>query len=176
MQIEQTTCELAVQLGDAAQKAGLLIATAESCTAGGVAFEITSIPGSSAWVDRGFVTYTNEAKEQMLGVSHETLQTYGAVSEETAREMACGAIAHSRARAAVSVTGIAGPGGAVPGKPVGTVCFAAAVECGSSISVRSFREEFSGNRDAVRRQSIDYAMFRLLELIDGTTRSLTKNQ
>lgn len=101
-----------------------MIATAESCTAGGIACAITQTAGSSEWFDRGFVTYSNDSKEDLLGVKHETLQQYGAVSEQTASEMVLGALARSRATLAVAVTGIAGPGGAVPGKPVGTVFMA----------------------------------------------------
>ena len=106
---------------------GIMLATAESCTGGMIAAALTDIAGSSTVVDRGFVTYSNEAKQDMLGVKAETLVRFGAVSAETAREMAEGALAHSRAGIAVSVTGIAGPGGGSPGKPVGLVWFAVAM-------------------------------------------------
>jgi len=109
---------------------GLKIATAESCTGGLVAGALTEIAGSSDVVDRGFVTYSNEAKHEMLGVALATLEQFGAVSSQTAVAMATGALAHSRADLAVSITGIAGPGGATPGKPVGLVQFAAAVRDG----------------------------------------------
>ncbi len=105
------------------QKRGIMLATAESCTGGMIAAALTDIAGSSAVVDRGFVTYSNEAKQEMLGVREETLASVGAVSEETAREMAEGALAHSRAGIAVSVTGIAGPDGGSADKPVGLVWF-----------------------------------------------------
>ncbi|HEY0634497.1 MAG TPA: nicotinamide-nucleotide amidohydrolase family protein, partial [Gammaproteobacteria bacterium] len=100
-----------------------MLATAESCTGGWIAKCCTDLPGSSRWFERGFVTYTNEAKVEELGVSVETLQAYGAVSEATAAEMAAGALRQSRAQVSVSVSGIAGPGGGRPDKPVGTVCF-----------------------------------------------------
>jgi competence/damage-inducible protein cinA C-terminal domain len=164
MRSDKTSYELAVELGRVAGEKGLTVATAESCTAGGVGFEITAVPGSSAWYDRGFVTYTNEAKREMLGVKAETLEAFGAVSCETAREMALGALNHSEADVSVSVTGIAGPGGEVPGKPVGTVCFASAVSDGKGVRiVTDVRMQFAGNRDAVRRQSIDFAVKLLIE-------------
>ena len=109
--------ELALELGLRAKRRGVTVATAESCTAGGLGFEITAVPGSSEWYERGFITYTNRAKEEMLGVKAETLAAFGAVSRETAEEMAYGALEHSGAQLSVSITGIAGPGGAVPGKP-----------------------------------------------------------
>lgn len=168
MPIEKTTYELAVELGQVALSKGLTVATAESCTAGGVGFAITAVPGSSAWFERGFITYTNTAKHEMIGVRGETLEAFGAVSCETAREMAAGAVRHSAAGAAVSITGIAGPGGEVPGIPVGTVCFAAAVRCPSApegLWVRSECMHFDGNRDAVRAQSIDFAMYLLTQSI-----------
>lgn len=165
MSIDAMTYELAVSLGQTARRRAVKLATAESCTAGGVGFAITSVAGSSEWFDRGFLTYTNEAKHEMLGVSNTTLERFGAVSCETAAEMAAGALEHSKADAAVSVTGIAGPAGAVPGKPVGTVCFATAVKVGENVCVRSERKHFDGNRDDVRRQSIDFALRMLNEAI-----------
>lgn len=111
-------------LGAALRARGWMMAAAESCTGGGVAFAITQVVGASHWFDRGFVTYSNEAKQQMLGVPAELIAAHGAVSEPVAQAMAQGALAHSSARAALAVTGIAGPGGAVPGKPVGTVWLA----------------------------------------------------
>lgn len=161
MVIEKTSYELALELGRLASQSGMTVATAESCTAGGVAFEMTAVPGSSQWFDRGFVTYTNDAKKEMLGVEDQTLEKFGAVSCECAGAMAQGALQHSTAQAAVSVTGIAGPGGEVPGKPVGTVCFGVAIRSGDEISIETRRMQFSGNRDAVRRQSIDFALWLL---------------
>ncbi|MCZ8103381.1 MAG: nicotinamide-nucleotide amidohydrolase family protein, partial [Burkholderiales bacterium] len=114
-------------LGARLLEVGLAVATAESCTGGLVARALTETAGSSAWFERGFVTYSNEAKHEVLGVSDASLRTHGAVSEPVAREMAMGALARSRASLAVAITGIAGPSGAVPGKPVGTVCFGLAM-------------------------------------------------
>ena len=116
--------ELARRVGEVLLPRGQMLAVAESCTGGWVAKCITDIAGSSQWFDRGFVTYTNAAKETMLGVQAATLDTAGAVSEATVREMVQGALANSRADWALAISGIAGPGGGVPGKPVGTVCFA----------------------------------------------------
>ena len=162
MTVELTSYELALELGRLCKARGMMVATAESCTAGGVGFAMTMVPGSSEWFDRGFITYTNRAKQEMLGVSSETLAQHGAVSSQTAEEMAVGAIEHSQAQASVSVTGIAGPGGEVPGKPVGTVFFGVAIETAQGVHVCSHRCEFDGNRDSVRRQSIDYALRMLL--------------
>ena len=123
--------KLSEKLGELALEQKAVIATAESCTAGGIACAITQIPGSSEWFDRGFVTYSNQSKEDLLGVDHETLLSHGAVSAETVSEMVQGALARSAATMAVAVSGIAGPGGAVPGKPVGTL--ALAVACGDKV-------------------------------------------
>jgi len=130
------------------------ITVAESCTGGGLAAALTSLAGSSAWFDRGFVTYSNEAKEDLLGVSASTLKRFGAVSEEVARAMARGALEESRATLAVAVTGIAGPGGATPGKPVGLVWIAWARKG----EVRARRFQFKGGRAAVRRQAVAAAL------------------
>ena len=130
------------------------LATAESCTGGGVAQAVTAIAGSSNWFDRGYVTYSNEAKRELLGVPATTLRRHGAVSEATARAMAAGALRRSGATLALSVTGIAGPGGATPGKPVGTVCFAWA----SGRKLRSETRRFRGGRAQVRRQSVAHAL------------------
>ena len=115
---------LSAKVGEALKARGLMMATAESCTGGGIAEAITRISGSSAWFDRGFVTYSYEAKVDLLGVKRESLVDFGAVSAETAHDMVEGAISSSRAQVAVAVTGIAGPEGGMPGKPVGTVWFA----------------------------------------------------
>lgn len=154
---------LSRRLGEAAEAAGLRVAVAESCTGGWIAKVITDIPGSSRWFDRGFVTYSNEAKQELLGVSEDTLLAEGAVSEATAREMAAGALAHSRARLTAAVTGIAGPGGATPGKPVGMVCFAWAREGGW---LHSETEYFIGDRNAVRLQAVGHALRGLLDAFD----------
>ena len=119
-------------------------------------------PAAPEWFDRGFVTYTNVSKREMLGVKTTTLSRFGAVSEQTAREMADGAIAHSHAQAALAITGIAGPGGGTPEKPVGTVCFAWA---GKKRATKSVKHHFTGDREAVRRQSIAVALQGLLEFL-----------
>lgn len=135
------------------------IVTAESCTGGGLAYELTSLPGSSCWFERGFVTYSNEAKQELLGVSPVTLANFGAVSEQVALEMAQGALRHSHANLALAITGIAGPEGGSPEKPVGTVWFGLAKEGGCSAMCRVF----SGDRAAVRQQAVAYAIFMLEE-------------
>ena len=156
---------LSVETGAALQAAGALLATAESCTGGWVAEIVTATAGSSAWFDCGFVTYSNAAKQRMLGVADATLKAHGAVSEPVALEMARGALAHSDATAALSITGIAGPGGAVPGKPVGTVCFGWALADGR---IRSETRHFDGDREAVRRQSACHTLAVLLALLGAT--------
>lgn len=143
---------------------GEWLATAESCTGGWVAQSITAIAGSSAWFDRGFVTYSNAAKQEMLGVTEATLERHGAVSEATARAMAQGAIAHSRADWAIAITGIAGPGGGSPEKPVGTVCFAWAQRDGGCEAQTCV---FAGDRAAVREQSVIQALRGLLARIEA---------
>ncbi|HSD54315.1 MAG TPA: CinA family protein [Burkholderiales bacterium] len=142
---------LAAAVGARLKEKGLTLVTAESCTGGWVAQAITSASGSSEWFDRGFITYSNEAKREMLGVRPETLERHGAVSEETAREMAEGALAASRAQIAVAITGVAGPTGGTPQKPVGMVCFAWALRGGP---VDAATHRFGGDREAVRRQSV----------------------
>ncbi len=151
----------AAALVRAASDAGIMIATAESCTGGGVAAAITEIAGASAVFDRGFVTYTNRAKQEMLGVRSQTLQTYGAVSEEVAREMAEGALAHSQAGIAVSITGIAGPGGSEH-KPEGRVCFG----WGAHESITCETIEFGAlGRADVRAAACDHALNRLMDCV-----------
>ena len=131
-----------------------MLAAAESCTGGWVSQAVTSVAGSSIWFERGYVTYSNAAKREALGVPQRILDRYGAVSEQTAREMARGALRKSRAGIALAVTGIAGPGGGVPGKPVGTVCFAWA----RGRKIRSETKRFKGGRGRVRRQSVIHAL------------------
>ncbi|OWY15284.1 damage-inducible protein CinA [Thioclava sp. JM3] len=145
---------------DACKARGLMVATAESCTGGMVAAALTDIPGSSAVVERGFVTYTNDAKREMLGVSAESLDAHGAVSEEVAREMAEGALRHSHAQLAVAITGIAGPGGS-EFKPEGRVCFGLARN-GAETQVETV--EFGAlGRDTVREAARDHALSLLLQ-------------
>lgn len=146
--------KLAEHIGKVCVSEKRVIAGAESCTGGLIAAVLTSVSGSSAWVDRGFVTYSNEAKMEMLGVSAKTLDACGAVSEETAREMAVGALKASRATMAYSVTGVAGPTGGSVAKPVGMVCFGFATVGG----VRSFTHHFKGERSAVREQSVNFVL------------------
>jgi nicotinamide-nucleotide amidase len=145
----------------AAQVASLLIAngqrlaTAESCTGGWVSQCLTAIAGSSDWFECGFITYSNDAKREMLGVNAETLATHGAVSEATAAAMATGALRHSRADWALAITGIAGPSGGSPDKPVGTVCFGWAGPDGQLIAET---RRFEGDRTEVRAQSVEHAL------------------
>ena len=138
-------------LADSLVQQRLLLTTAESCTGGGIAETLTGIAGASAWFDRGFVTYSNEAKLSMLGVSQSTLDRFGAVSEATALEMARGAISHSGAHVSVAVTGITGPDGGTPDKPVGTVWIAWGQKLGYA---EARRFQFDGDRNAVRQQAI----------------------
>lgn len=155
---------LSIAVGTALAERKLMLACAESCTGGWVSELVTETAGSSEWFERGFITYSNAAKLEMLGVKQETLDRHGAVSEETAREMALGALAHSHAQVALAVTGIAGPGGGSPGKPVGTVCFA---WCRDRTSVTSETRRFSGDREAVRRQAVIASLRGLLSLLNG---------
>jgi nicotinamide-nucleotide amidase len=144
------------------KRQGLMLATAESCTGGWVAQAVTSVAGSSEWFERGFIVYTNLSKREMLGVSAQLLSQHGAVSEPVARAMAEGALSHSRAQVALAITGIAGPGGGTPEKPVGTVCFAWA---GKERVTQSATCVYSGDREAVRRRSVETALRGLLEFV-----------
>ncbi len=152
---------LSEQLGADLKQQNTVLALAESCTGGGIAQAITDVAGSSAWFDRGFVTYSNEAKLQMLGVPLVTLEQYGAVSEQTAIAMAQGALKNSMALIALSVTGIAGPDGGSDDKPVGTVWFAIATEQ----SVEAYLQQFDGDRHAIRQQAVEFALSQLLKAI-----------
>ncbi|HTQ76605.1 MAG TPA: CinA family protein [Burkholderiales bacterium] len=154
---------LSARVGKALKRRGLLLATAESCTGGWVAQAATAIAGSSDWFERGWVTYSNAAKREALGVRRATLARHGAVSEATAREMARGALARSRAHLSLAVTGIAGPTGGTPGKPVGTVCFAWARGRRAWSETRRFR----GGRESVRRQSVARALRGVLQALDA---------
>lgn len=157
--------DLSRQLGEACLRAKVSLATAESCTGGGVGEAITRTAGSSAWFDRGFVTYSNEAKVDLLGVKQETIGSHGAVSEAVAREMAIGALHQSTAGLAVAVTGVAGPGGGTATKPVGLVWFAWASLDGE---VRTKFEVFGGDRAAIRNQAVVEALRGLVELAAGS--------
>ncbi|MFA6163939.1 MAG: nicotinamide-nucleotide amidohydrolase family protein [Methylobacter sp.] len=153
--MESELFELSEQLGRLLRVNGKKIATAESCTGGWIAQTITEVPGSSAWFDRGFVTYSNPAKVQMLGVKQETLKKFGAVSSETAKEMAIGALVNSDADCAVAVTGVAGPDGGSPEKPVGTVFIAWEYKNGDG---RVTRKQFTGNRHQIRAETVKVAI------------------
>ncbi len=154
--------ELARRLGVALSSRKWMLATAESCTGGWVAQAITAVAGSSQWFERGFITYSNAAKHEMLAVDLRTLDQYGAVSEQTVIEMARGALAHSRADVALAVTGIAGPDGGTPQKPAGTVCLAWAIKNQNPISETLC---FAGDREAIRRQAVARALAIALDLI-----------
>ena len=157
--IEDPLLAQAERLGAAALARGTMIATAESCTGGLLAGAITSIAGSSGWFERGFVTYSDLAKEQQLGVASLTIERFGAVSEETAKAMAEGAVRGSAAQWAVAVTGIAGPDGGSPDKPVGTVWFAWA----GPDHLQALKRQFDGDRAAVRQASVQAALEGLID-------------
>jgi nicotinamide-nucleotide amidase len=159
---DQVLYRLAEEVGAELKRRGLMLVTAESCTGGWVAEAVTMVPGSSEWFERGFVTYTHISKREMLGVESETLGKHGAVSEQTVREMVTGALARSHAQVAVAVSGVAGPGGGSPEKPVGTVCFA----WGSTTRAPSaVTRRLPGDREAVRRQSVEHALKGVLDLL-----------
>ena len=155
---------LSQAVGAACLPRRLLVATAESCTGGGVAQVITHTAGCTAWFERGFITYSNDAKAELLGVRRETLDRYGAVSPETAGEMAAGALKNSNAMISLSITGIAGPTGGSRGKPVGTVCFG---WCRVGETAETETAVFAGDREAVRRQSVVHALRGLLRRLDA---------
>jgi nicotinamide-nucleotide amidase len=154
--------ELAAGLGERLKARRMMLATAESCTGGWVSKVITDVTGSSAWFDRGFVVYHGRAKHELLGVRQETLQAHGEVSEATVREMAEGALARSQSQVTLAISGIAGPGGGTPYKPVGMVCFAWA---GEGRATRSCVEHFDGDREAVRHQAVARALRGVLDML-----------
>lgn len=155
---------LSAQVGENLLRRGFMLTTAESCTGGWVAQAVTAIPGSSQWFERGYVTYSNAAKVESLGVRPATLERWGAVSEATVREMAEGALAHSHAQVAVAVSGVAGPGGGTLEKPVGTVCLAWAA---AGRETRAHCQFFLGNREAVRHQAVEAGLLGILDLLHG---------
>jgi nicotinamide-nucleotide amidase len=163
---ESALYALSEQVGAALKAHGLMLATAESCTGGWVGQVVTAVPGSSHWYDRGFITYTNQSKQELLGVSAQTLADHGAVSEETVREMAVGALQRSHAQISLAISGIAGPGGAVPGKPVGTICFG---WCLIGELPTSETQHFDGDRTAVRRQAVDHALRGAIKRLQGAS-------
>ena len=154
--------QLAAELGDKLLARGWMLATAESCTGGWVGQLLTSLPGSSQWYERGFITYANAAKIEMLDVPAALIETHGAVSEDTASAMAAGALKHSHAQAALAISGIAGPGGGTPRKPVGLVCYGWALEDGT---VMSSTCRLDGDREEIRSRAVAAALRGLIELI-----------
>ncbi|TMI12976.1 MAG: nicotinamide-nucleotide amidase [Betaproteobacteria bacterium] len=155
--------QLAARIGKRLKASRAMLVTAESCTGGWVAQAVTAVAGSSDWFERGFVTYSNDSKRELLGVRADTLARHGAVSEETAREMASGALRQSKGSLSVAVTGIAGPGGGSTAKPVGTVCFAWERKNGRR---HAETRRFAGNRESVRKQSVIHALKGVLKLLD----------
>ena len=153
---------LARELGDKLCARGWKLATAESCTGGWVGQLVTALPGSSHWYERGFITYANAAKVEMLGVPPETLEAHGAVSEETAMAMAVGALKHSHAQATLAISGIAGPGGGTPQKPVGLVCYGWALADGTLLSSTC---RLDGDREEIRSRAAAAALRGLIELV-----------
>lgn len=154
--------ELAEKVGAVLKSKKLLLSVAESCTGGGICQALTEIAGSSEWFDCGFVPYSNSSKTEMLDISAALIAQHGAVSEEIAAAMAEGALANSEAHVSLSTTGIAGPGGAVPGKPVGTICFGWRV----AGVTHTERKVFSGDRNSVREQTIEHALNKLLRFVE----------
>lgn len=152
--------QLVAEIADALVTRKQMLAVAESCTGGWIAQELTAIAGSSNWFDSGFVTYSNASKTKMLGVDEKTIAEYGAVSLQVVAEMAEGAIANSQATISVATSGIAGPGGGSKEKPVGTVCFAWAVQGKSTCSEK---KRFDGDRESVRKQAVNYALAGILK-------------
>lgn len=171
--MEQALFLLSEQLGLCLQRVAWQLALAESCTGGGIAQAITDVPGSSAWFDRGFVTYSNAAKVEMLGVQQATLDKYGAVSQSTALEMAAGALQHSHAELAFAVTGIAGPDGGSEEKPVGTVFIAWQRRGRQADCVKL---HFVGDRLAVRQQVIHFCLQQALEVAESQLSDKTNAQ
>jgi len=151
------------ELADKLLARGWMLASAESCTGGWVGQLLTSLPGSSQWYERGFITYANAGKIEMLGVPEATLATHGAVSEETARAMATGALARSHAHAALAISGIAGPDGGTPQKPVGLVCYGWALADGTAMSSTC---RLSGDREEIRSRAVAAALRGLIDLLE----------
>jgi nicotinamide-nucleotide amidase len=162
----EALADLATGLAAVLRRRGEWLVTAESCTGGWVAKICTDLAGSSAWFERGFITYSNDSKQEMLGVSAETLDRYGAVSEQVVQEMAAGALQNSHAQWALAISGLAGPGGGSGEKPLGTVCFAWA---GPDGWVMNRRYCFDGDREAVRRQAVSTALSLLTAHLNGVT-------
>ncbi|MCC6534904.1 MAG: CinA family protein [Burkholderiales bacterium] len=160
--MDQQLYRLAARVGRALKRKERMIASAESCTGGWIGEAITMVPGSSGWFERGFITYTYISKREMLGVKPSSLARHGAVSEQVVREMAQGALARSHAQVSVAVSGVAGPSGGTPDKPVGTVCFAWGVKRGA---VRTETRRFRGDRDTVRKRCVTHALRGVLAML-----------
>ncbi|GJH26196.1 CinA family protein [Caballeronia novacaledonica] len=158
--------QLAIRVGNKLRDERLMLATAESCTGGMVATAITDISGSSAWFERGFVTYSNLAKVEMIGVPAALIEQHGAVSEPVAKAMAEGALRNSRAQVSVAITGVAGPAGGSDAKPVGTVSFAWSNRLDTGVETQLFK----GDREQVRAQAAAHALRKLLEFLDRNER------
>jgi nicotinamide-nucleotide amidase len=156
--------ELAERVAHKLRAAERRIVTAESCTGGWVAKALTDVPGSSQWFECGYVTYSNAAKMRELGVAAATLESFGAVSEQAVREMAEGALRVAHANVALAVSGIAGPDGGTPGKPVGTVWFCAAARAGTAVDIIAEERLFHGDREFVRSRSVQHALRLILRL------------
>lgn len=159
---DEELLQMAATVGQKLHEKGWMLTTAESCTGGWLAQLVTAIPGSSAWFDRGFITYSNQAKQDILGVNAGTLEAYGAVSEETVQEMATGALANSRAQISASISGIAGPGGGTRQKPVGMVCNGWSTSDGMTLSSTC---RLSGDREEIRSRAVAAALRGLIELL-----------
>jgi nicotinamide-nucleotide amidase len=166
--MNQSISSLVQTLAGLLQKSSLKISLAESCTGGLLAAHLTAEAGSSHWFDRGFVTYSNSAKTESLGVPLSLIEQYGAVSEEVAKAMALGALKHSAAETSIAITGIAGPGGATESKPVGMVCFAWAIEKSRNPALlNSSTQNFNGDRQAIREQACAFALNELIRQLDS---------
>jgi nicotinamide-nucleotide amidase len=158
--------QLAIRVGNRLRDERLMLATAESCTGGMVAMAITDISGSSGWFERGFVTYSNQAKSEMIGVPADMIEKFGAVSEQVARAMAEGALRNSRAQVSLSITGVAGPGGGTETKPVGMVCFGWSNRLHTLVETHVFK----GDRERIRVQAAEQGLRGLLKLLDERER------
>jgi nicotinamide-nucleotide amidase len=154
--------KLAQQLGEVLQQKQARLATAESCTGGWIAQAVTSVAGSSAWFDRGFVTYSNQAKQDMLGVAKNTLTRWGGVSQQTVLEMAKGALQHSQANVSIATSGIAGPDGGTADKPVGLVWFARGY---GTQQLDSVQKIFTGDRQSIREQAVEFSFYYLFDIL-----------
>lgn len=160
--MDKSTLQLASELGEKLKLKNWSITTAESCTGGGIGYALTSKSGSSAWLNQGYITYSNQAKTELVDVKQDTLESYGAVSEQVVKQMATGASHAARAEVAIAVSGVAGPDGGSPEKPVGTVWFGFYINGKCTTD----RQVFSGDRHQVRQQTIDHALQQCLYLID----------